>query len=116
MTEDITSRLDDPGSRRLGTFSYLPPMTQEQVRHQVEHMLVKGWACSVEHVDPARASSTYWYLWKLPMFGEWDPSAVIAAVDACRRAYPRDHVRVVGYDKRRQTQGLAFVVHRAEIS
>jgi ribulose-bisphosphate carboxylase small chain len=99
-------------TKRLGTFSYLPPMTREQVLRQVEYILAQGWSCSVEHVEPARATSTYWYMWQLPMFGEFNASAVMAELDACRDAHPGDHIRLIGYDRRRQTQGLALVVYR----
>jgi len=108
----FASRLDDPAARRFGTFSYLPPLTTEQVTRQVEYMLARGWACSIEHVEPARAMDTYWYLWKLPMFGELDVDEVMKQVGECRRANPGDHIRLIGYDARRQTRGLAFVVHR----
>jgi ribulose-bisphosphate carboxylase small chain len=109
---NLPSRVDDPGSRRYGTFSYLPPLSQEQVTRQVEYMLARDWSCWIEHVEPSRSATTYWYLWKLPMFGEFDAAVVMDEVDACRRAYPDDCVRLVGYDQRRQTQGLSFVVHR----
>ncbi len=110
--QDFASRVDDPDARRLGTFSYLPPFTREQIMRQVDHILAQGWSCSIEHVEPGRAASTYWYMWKLPMFGELDARVVMREVDACRAAHPGDHVRLIGYDRRRQTQGLAFVVHR----
>jgi ribulose-bisphosphate carboxylase small chain len=112
--EAFASRRDDPAARRTGTFSYLPPMTQEQVRRQVEYALDHGWTCSIEHVEPARAADTYWYLWKLPLFGELDSAAVIAEADRCHDSHPGDHVRLVAYDGRRQTQALALVVHRGE--
>lgn len=112
--QDYPSRMDDAASRRYGTFSYLPPLTREQVRRQVEYILGQGWVPAVEHVEPARAMGSFWYMWKLPLFAETDPDAVLAEVDLCRSAHPHDHVRLVGYDPRRQTQGLALVVHRAD--
>lgn len=112
--QDYPSRMDDAGSRKLGTFSYLPPLTREQVRRQVQYMLSQGWTPAVEHVEPARAMSTFWYMWKLPMFAEQDPDTVLTEVDLCHQAHPGDHVRLIGYDHRRQTQGLALVVHRGE--
>ena len=108
----VESRLDDPGSIRLGTFSYLPPLTVEQVERQVAYALARGWTWSVEHVEPARASTDYWYLWRLPFFGASTTAEVMAEVDACRRARPHDHVRLVAYDARRQTRGLVFAVQR----
>jgi len=112
--QDLPSRRDDLAARKLGTFSYLPTLSREQIRRQVEYILAQGWTCSIEHVEPARASNTYWYMWKLPMFGEQDASPVMAELDRCQQAHPGDHIRLVGYDRRRQTQGLAFVVHRAD--
>jgi ribulose-bisphosphate carboxylase small chain len=110
----FASRRDDPASRKFGTFSHLPPMTADQIAGQVEYILAQGWTCSVEHVEPSRASATYWYMWKLPFFGATDAAVVLAEVDACRAANPGDHVRLVGYDRAKQTQGLAVVVHRGE--
>ena len=113
--QNYPSRMDDPGSRKFGTFSYLPPLTSEQVERQVEYMLSQGWACAIEHVEPARAMDSYWYMWKLPMFGEMNAPAVMAEVDECQHAHPGDHIRLIGYDAHRQTQGLALVVHRGEL-
>ena len=110
--QPFKSRLDDPGARKFGTFSYLPALTDEQVRKQVQYMISRDWACSIEHVEPARAMATYWYLWKLPLFGETDADAVLEEVARCRQANPTDHVRITGYDGRRQTQGMSFVVQR----
>lgn len=113
--QDFPSRMDDPAARKFGTFSYLPALSREQITRQVEYILARGWTCSIEHVEPTRASHTYWYLWKLPMFGQQDAEAVLAEVDLCRHAHPGDHVRLIGFDRRRQTQGLAMVVHRGEL-
>jgi ribulose-bisphosphate carboxylase small chain len=108
------SRVDDPGSRKFGTFSYLPALSREEIVAQVRYIIDQKWICSVEHVEPSRAPDTYWYMWKLPMFGETDPEVVMAEIEACREANPGDHVRLVAYDQKRQTQGLAVVVHRGE--
>ncbi|MEC9312076.1 MAG: ribulose bisphosphate carboxylase small subunit, partial [Pseudomonadota bacterium] len=34
--QDYPSRLSDPASRKMETFSYLPEMTKDQIRKQVE--------------------------------------------------------------------------------
>ncbi len=115
MTIDtFRSRRDDPASRRFGTFSYLPVLSRSDTGRQVEYALARDWTCAVEHVEPGRAGDTYWYLWKLPLFDAGDADAVMAEVDACVRANPGDLVRLVGYDRVRQTQGMAIVVHRGE--
>ena len=58
------------------------------------------------------ATSRYWYMWKLPLFGERDPQVIWSEVEACIQANPTHHVRLIGFDPRRQTQVVAFVVSR----
>ena len=109
---DYTSRMGDPASLKYGTFSYLPEMTATEIRRQVAYMIGKGWNCAIEHVEPARAADDYWYMWKLPLFGENDVDTVMNELLACRSANPDHHIRIIGYDNKRQTQGLSMVVYR----
>lgn len=111
---DYNSRMDDPASRKFGTFSYLPQMDAARIRAQVAYIVAKGWNAAIEHVEPARAGETYWYMWKLPMFGEADVDKVLAEAEECHRANPDHHVRLIGYDNRRQTQGASMVVYRGK--
>lgn len=106
------SRKGDPNSRRFGTYSYLPEMDASAIRKQVAYAMDRGWNCAVEHVEPGRAGAHYWYMWKLPLFGERDVDAIMSELAECRNANPEDHVRVIGYDNKRQTQGLCMVVYR----
>lgn len=112
--QDYGSRLSDPASRRFETFSYLPAMTPEQLRKQVEYIVARGWSPALEHAEPAHATGSYWYMWKLPMFGETGVERILAEAEACRKANPGHHVRLIGYDRVRQTQGAAMVIHRAK--
>jgi len=98
---------------KLGTFSYLPPMTPQQLRKQVEYVVACGWNAAIEHSEPAQAASSYWHMWKLPMFGEKSVERILAEAEACHKAHPGHHVRLIGYDNLRQTLGTALVVHHA---
>ena len=40
-----------------------------------------------------------------------DLERVVAELEACRRAYPDHHIRLLGYDNYTQSQGSAFVVY-----
>ncbi len=40
--QDYKSRVSDPASRKFETFSYLPQMTTEQIRKQIEYIVKKG--------------------------------------------------------------------------
>ncbi|MCI0429819.1 MAG: ribulose bisphosphate carboxylase small subunit [Rhodospirillales bacterium] len=111
---DYQSRMNDAASRRFETFSYLPEMDAQKVRQQVKYMIDRGWNCAVEHVEPNRAGDSYWYMWKLPLFGERDVNVVMNELNACHNANPGDHVRVIGYDNKRQTQGLSMIVFRGK--
>ena len=112
--QDYKSRVSDPASRKFGTFSYLPPMSKEDMRKQVEYIVKKGWNPGIEHTEPQAVSSNYWYMWKLPMFGETDVDAILAECEACHKANPGNHVRLIGYDNFSQTQGTSMVIYRGE--
>jgi ribulose-bisphosphate carboxylase small chain len=94
------------------TFSYLPPMTPERLRAQVVYLIESGWSPAIEHTEPEKAMSNFWYLWKLPLFGERSVDRVMAELEECHRANPGHHVRLLGYDNYMQSQGTAFIVHR----
>lgn len=112
--QDYASSLADTSSRKFETFSYLPAMSPEQTRQQVEYIVSKGWNPAVEHTEPQNATGSYWYMWKLPMFGESDVDTILAEVDACHQAHPKNHVRLVGFDNYAQSKGAEMVVYRGK--
>ncbi len=113
--QDYQSTLSDPASRKFETFSYLQEMEAGQIRKQVEHIVASGWNPAVEHTEPANAFGHYWYMWKLPMFGETDVDRILKEAEACHKAHPNHHVRLIGYDNFKQSQGTAMVVFRGPI-
>jgi ribulose-bisphosphate carboxylase small chain len=86
--QDYKSSLSDPASRKFETFSYLPTMDAAAIRKQVEYIIARGWNPAIEHTEPENAFSYYWYMWKLPMFGETDVDRVLNEAAACHRAHP----------------------------
>lgn len=99
-------------SLKYETFSYLPELSSEETRAQIQYIVSQGWNPAVEHVEPEGAFRHYWFMWKLPMFGEQSVDTILAEIEACRREYPNHHIRLIGYDNYTQSQGTAFVVHR----
>ncbi|HEV2371632.1 MAG TPA: ribulose bisphosphate carboxylase small subunit [Streptosporangiaceae bacterium] len=97
-----------------GTFSYLPDLSDDEIRAQAQYALDQGWPLSVEFTDDPHPRNTYWEMWGLPMFDLQDAAGVLYEVSECRRAYPDCYVRVSAYDasKGRQTVGLSFIVNR----
>ena len=112
--QDYKSSLSDPASRKFETFSYLPPMDAKAIRQQVEYIISKGWNPAIEHTEPENAFGYYWYMWKLPMFGETDVDFILKEAEACKAANPGNHVRLVGYDNYAQSQGTALVIFRGK--
>jgi ribulose-bisphosphate carboxylase small chain len=113
---EYKSSLADPASRKLETFSYLPVMDENRIKKQVSYIVNNGWDAAIEHTEPEQALSHYWYMWKLPLFGERTVDRVLEEAAACRDAYPRHHIRLVGYDRQKQSQGTAMVIFRASVA
>ena len=110
--QDYNSSVSDPSSRKFETFSYLPELGMDKIRKQVEYIVSRGWNPAIEHTEPENAFGHYWYMWKLPMFGETDVDAILAEAEACHKAHPNHHVRLIGYDNYAQSQGTAMVIFR----
>ena len=98
-------------AQTLETFGFLPKLTQQEVYDQIEYLIANGWTPAIEHEHPSGSANHYWTMWKLPFFGERDLASVVAELDACHRAYPDHHIRLIGYDNYTQSQGVCFVVH-----
>ncbi|GJL70958.1 MAG: ribulose bisphosphate carboxylase small subunit [Nitrosomonas sp.] len=111
---DYKSRLSDPGSRKFETFSYLPELDKKQIKKQVEYIVKKGWNPAIEHTEPEHLMDNYWYMWKLPMFGETEVESILAEAEACHKANPDNHVRLIGYDNFAQSQGTSMVIYRGK--
>ena len=112
--QDYKSSLGDVESRKFETFSYLPEMTNEQIRKQVAYIVSKGWNPAVEHSEPENATSNFWYMWKLPMFGETDVDRILDEADACHKAHPNNHVKLIGFDNYTQSKGAEMVIYRGK--
>ena len=99
-----------------GTFSYLPPLTDDQIKAQVQYCLDNGWAVSVEYTDDPHPRNFLWDMWGLPMFDMKDPAAILLEINRCREANPQKYVRVNAYDSTlgRQTTALQYIVQRPD--
>lgn len=100
-----------------GSFSFLPDLSDTQVKAQVQYCLEQGWAVSVEHTDDPHPRNTYWEMWGPPMFDLRDAAGVFGEVAACRAANPEHYVRVNAFDSTRgwETIRLSFIVQRPTV-
>jgi len=97
-----------------GTFSFLPDLTDDQVKAQVQYCLDNDWPISIEYTDDPHPRNVYWDMFGLPMFDIRDASAIMMELTACRERYPEHYIRISGYDRSpgRQTTALQFIVQR----
>jgi len=118
------------GNKMFETFSYLPPLSDEQIARQVDYIVGNGWTPCLEfaaqHIAYVSNESCirfagtsslyydnrYWTMWKLPMFGCRDGIQVLKEIVACTRAFPDCYVRLVAFDPMRQVQVMGFLVQR----
>jgi ribulose-bisphosphate carboxylase small chain len=112
--QDYKSSLSDTSSRKFETFSYLPTLTDEQIRQQIEYVVSKGWNPGIEHTEPENSRSNYWYMWKLPLFGETNVDVILAEIENCHKAHPGNHVRLLGFDNFAQSAGASMVIYRGK--
>ena len=97
-----------------GTFSFLPDLSDEQIRRQIDYSLEQGWAVSIEYTDDPHPRNTYWEMFGLPMFDVRDAAAIMAEVNACRSTFPRHYIKVNAFDatRGRESLRLSFIVNR----
>ena len=71
-----------------GQFSFLPDLTDDEIRAQIDYAISKGWAVSVEWTDDPHPRNCYWNMWGIPMFQIKDGAAVLLSLKPllrCRR-------------------------------
>ncbi len=105
---------EDPMRITQGTFSFLPDLTDAEIRAQIEYALRQGWALSVEYTDDPHPRNVYWEMWGMPMFDLKDAAGVLMEVNACRQAHPDHYVKVNAFDSTRgwESTRLSFIVNR----
>ena len=97
-----------------GAFSFLPDLTDQQIKKQVDYALSKGWAVSVEWTDDPHPRNTYWDMWGLPLFDCKDSAAVMNELDECRKINPQGYIKIQAFNAELGTEScvLSFIATR----
>merc|ERR1719146_149999 len=109
--------------KKYETLSYLPQLSSDDIRKQIDYMIRNNWTPCLEISDdgdiylntrmgPGYYDNRYWSLYKLPMFGCTDSGDVIREIDNCEREFPNSKIRCLGFDSLRQIQTVAFIVRK----
>ena len=102
------------GRLTQGQFSFLPDLSDDEIRMQISYGLSKGYAWSVEYTDDPHPRNTYWDMFGLPMFDLKDAAGVMQELHACRQAFPQHYIRMMAFDSTRGVESVAmsFIVNR----
>ena len=97
-----------------GTFSFLPDLTDAQITKQIDYCLGKGWALGIEYTDDPHPRNTFWEMYGNPMFDLKDAAGILMEINACRKTFPSQYIRVTAFDSTHGTESvvLSFIVNR----
>ena len=99
---------------RQGQFSFLPDLSDDDIRVQAQYAIDNGWAVSVEYSDDPHPRNTYWEMWGHPMFDNPDAAAVVFEVNECRKEHGGKYIRVIAFDSTPGWESIrmSFIVNR----
>ena len=102
------------GRLTQGQFSFLPDLTDDEIRMQIEYGLKKGYAWQVEYTDDPHPRNTFWEMHGNPMFDLKDAAGILMEINACRKTFPDQYIRVTAFDSTHGVESvvLSFIVNR----
>ncbi|MCW8806651.1 MAG: ribulose bisphosphate carboxylase small subunit [Rhodanobacter sp.] len=102
------------GQITQGQFSFLPDLSDAEIRMQIDYGLAKGYAWSIEYTDDPHPRNTYWEMFGMPMFDLQDAAGVMLELDSCRKTFPTHYIRLMAFDSTRGVESIAmsFIVNR----
>ena len=97
-----------------GQFSYLPDLTDAEIKKQIEYALKQDWAIGIEFTDDPHPRNTYWSMWGTPMFDLKDPAGIMMELKECRASQSDKYIKVVAFDSHKGFESLrmSFLVNR----
>jgi ribulose-bisphosphate carboxylase small chain len=100
-----------------GQFSFLPDLTDDEIRAQIDYGLARGYAWSVEYTDDPHPRNTYWEMFGMPMFDLKDAAGVMLELNQCRKTFPQHYIRLMAFDSTRgvETIVMSFIVNRPAV-
>ena len=105
------------GQITQGQFSFLPDLTDAEIRMQIDYGLARGYAWSIEYTDDPHPRNTYWEMFGMPMFDLQDAAGVMLELDSCRKTFPAHYIRLMAFDSTRGIESIvmSFIVNRPPI-
>lgn len=100
-----------------GTFSFLPDLTDEQIKSQLTYAMKQKWAINIEYTDDPHPRNSYWELWGLPLFDVKDIAEIMYEVNSCRQQHSDVYVKINAFDNTRGVEScvLSFIINRPSL-
>eukprot|EP01038_Epipyxis_sp_PR26KG_P000748 gene748-1057_t len=97
-----------------GAYSYLPDLTDEQIKKQVEYGIKAGFSIGIEYTDDPHPRNSYWEMWGLPLFDIKDSSTVMYELNDARKAFPNQYIKLNAFNNPRGVEScsMSFIVQR----
>jgi ribulose-bisphosphate carboxylase small chain len=97
-----------------GQFSYLPDLTDAQIKKQVEYAIKNGYAVAIEYTDDCHPRNCYWEMWGLPLFDVPDAATIMYELAECRKAHPGIYIKMNAFNNARGVESacMSFIVNR----
>jgi ribulose-bisphosphate carboxylase small chain len=97
-----------------GQFSFLPDLTDAEIKKQVDYALENGWAVAIEYTDDPHPKNYFWSMWGHPMFDLTDPAGIMLELNACRAEHANKYIKIQAFDSRKGWESIrmSFVVNR----
>ena len=100
-----------------GQFSFLPPLTDEQLTAQIKYALDMGWSLGIEYTDDPHPRNTYWEMFGNPMFDMKDPAGILLEVNNARKTFPNHYIRCTAFSAIRGVESvtMSYIVNRPKV-
>ena len=97
-----------------GNFAFLPDLTDDQIKNQLNHAILKGFAISIEYTDDPHPRNCYWEMWGLPLFDIANASTIMYELNECRKAHPNMYIKINAFNNARgvESTAMSFIVQR----
>lgn len=95
---------------RFETFSFLPPLSANQIASQVDTLLADDQVLLIEYTENPDVNDLFWKNWQIPEKKDMASTWIVAQLDACARRNPYSYIRLSGYCPTEHKTTQSFIV------
>ena len=96
---------------RFETYSFLPPLTPQQVDAHIDQILEQKLVPMIEYNDTTSHTHNFWHVWHLPKGATPTKLLIKKMLGQCAQNHPAAFVRLNGYSRSKRQNTISFIVH-----